>query len=156
MGLPSPPFDTTGTTDDNMRALKYFDYVLKRMGTGRPYCHGVLCDSCFGRSVCPWGAAPGELIICKCIQVPEAKMREAIKAGATTVKGVRDATNACTGCTTCAPDIKLLIQCVQEGREFNPTELGLPGSTRHGASALDGIELQGSWLEAGDGRERSL
>ena len=74
-------------------------------------------------------------------------MRAAIAQGATTVKAVRDATNACTSCKTCAPDIKLLLQCVEEGRPFNPTELGLPGSTRHGASDVEGIELDGAWSE---------
>jgi MoaA/NifB/PqqE/SkfB family radical SAM enzyme len=154
MGLPSPPFDTTGTTDDNMRALKYFDYVLKRMGTGRPYCFDILCGSCFGRSVCPWGAAPGELLVCKCIQVSEGTMRAAIADGATTVKAVRDKTNACTSCKTCAPDIKLLLECVEEGRPFNPTELGLPGSTRHGASEVDGISLDGAWKDESEEEAR--
>ena len=147
MGLPSPPFDTTGTTDDNMRALKYFDYVLKRMGTERPYCHGILCGSCFGRNVCPWGAPQGELIVCKCVQVNERRMREAIAAGARNVKDIRDATNACTECCTCAPDIKLLLSCVAEDRPFNPTELGLPEPTRHGASKKDGITIRGRWAE---------
>lgn len=150
MGLPSPPFDTTGTTDDNMRALKYFDYVLKRMGTGRPYCYDVLCHSCFGRSVCPWGSKPGELLVCKCVQVSEGVMRDAVRAGATTVKEIRDATRACTECKTCARDIALLLQCIQEERPFNPTELGLPGATRHGGSQLDGIDLEGAWEEGKD------
>jgi MoaA/NifB/PqqE/SkfB family radical SAM enzyme len=145
MGLPSPPFDTTGTQDDNMRAIKYFDYILKRMGNEKPYCHDTLCNSCFGRDVCPWGAAPGELIVCKCIGVREKTIRKAVKDGCHTVKQVRDSTEACTGCRTCAADIKLLISCEEEGRPFNPTELPPPVPTRHGASAQDGIELTGRW-----------
>lgn len=145
MGLPSPPFDTTGTRDDNMRAIKYFDYVLKRMGTDRPYCADILCDSCFGRDVCPVGAAPGQLIVCKCIQVRESVMRQAVQAGARTVKAIRDATNACTGCTTCAPDIKALIAAELAGEPFDPRLLGPPAPTRHGASDVEGIDLEGSW-----------
>ena len=37
-------------------------------------------------------------------------MRAAVRAGATTVKAVRDATDACTSCKTCAPDIKALFR----------------------------------------------
>lgn len=149
MGLPSPPFDTTGTQDDNIRALKYFDYVLKQMDHDPPYCFGVLCDVCFGRSVCPVGAAPGELLVCKCIQVAERTIRESVQAGARTVREVRDATNACTGCKTCASDIRELIACELEGRDFDPRKLNTPGLTRHGASETDGLTLDGSWQEDG-------
>ena len=153
-GLPSPPFDTTGTTDDNIRALKYFDYVLKRMPHDPPYCHEVLCDNCFGRDVCPDGAAEGRLIVCKCVVVREAELREQIRAGATTVRKLRDATRACTECKTCAVDLKELIACEREGRTFNPRQLELPSDTRHGASASDGLTLQGSWSEGEDGDPR--
>ncbi len=150
MGLPSPPFDTTGTTDDNTRALKYFDYVLKNMDMDQPYCLGVLCDRCFGRSVCRHGAAPGELLVCKCVQVQEQTIRAAVQAGARTVRQVRDATDACTGCKTCAPDLKELIACELEGRPFDPRAVPKPGSTRHGASATDGLTLAGAWREDDD------
>ena len=155
MGLPSPPFDTRGTTDDNIRALKYFDYVLKQMPQDPPYCHEVLCHTCFGRDVCPSGAAEGQLIVCKCIVVREAEMRAAVRAGATTVKAVRDATDACTSCKTCAPDIKALIACELEGRDFNPRRLNLPSTTRHGASNTDTVTLEGSWQEGQDQQEQS-
>ena len=147
MGLPSPPFDTTGTTDDNIRALKYFDYVLKQMPDPVPYCAGVLCDSCFGRQVCPVGAPPGQLLVCKCVQVTEGELRAAVRAGARKVKDVRAATNACTGCRTCAPDIKAVIACELEGRDYNPRELATPSSTRHGASVTDGLTLTGAFVE---------
>ena len=50
MGLPGTFFDTRGTRDDNNRALKYFDYILKQQG-GTPYCEGpsaklVLVEQC--------------------------------------------------------------------------------------------------------------
>ncbi|MGB0592379.1 MAG: radical SAM protein [Myxococcota bacterium] len=150
MGLPSPPFDTTGTTDDNIRALKYFDYVLKRMPHDPPYCHDVLCDNCFGRDVCPDGADQGRLIVCKCVVVREGELREQIRAGKTTVRALRDATNACTECKTCATDLKALIECELQGLPFNPRQLTLPSDTRHGASRSDGLTLQGSWSEDED------
>jgi bacterioferritin-associated ferredoxin/uncharacterized Fe-S cluster-containing radical SAM superfamily protein len=143
MGLPSPPFDVSGTTDDNIRALKYFDYVLKRLEMDVPYCKGHLCDRCFGRQVCPHGADPGELLICKCKLVTESTIREAVRGGARTVRQVRDATNACTGCTTCAPDIKHLIHCEVQGIAYNPRDVALPGATRHGASDATGLTLAG-------------
>lgn len=146
MGLPSPPFDTTGTLDDNIRALKYFDYVLKQMDMDVPYCADVLCGQCFGRDVCAHGAAEGELLICKCVQVNEQTIRDAVEAGARNVKQVRDATNACTGCTTCAPDIKVLIQCALDQTPFHPRMVKAePSLTRHGASDTDGLNLAGSW-----------
>ena len=150
MGLPSPPFDTSGTTDDNIRALKYFDYVLKRMPQDVPYCHDVLCHTCFGRDVCPDGAAEGQLIVCKCVVVREGELREHIRAGATTVRALRDATKACTECKTCASDLKALIACELEGRAFNPRKLEVPSDTRHGASRSSGLTLQGSWSEDED------
>jgi len=145
MGLPSPPFDTTGTRDDNIRALKYFDYVLKQMDIDVPYCADILCDTCFGRDVCPVGAPPGELIVCKCVQVREKTIRAAVRDGLTTVRAIRDATDACTGCKTCAGDIQGVIRAEQTGTEFDPRALDLPSSTRHGASDTDGLTLEGSW-----------
>jgi len=155
MGLPSPPFDTTGTQDDNIRALKYFDYVLKQMDVEVPYCSDILCGSCFGRDVCPVGAAPGELIVCKCVTVREATIREAVRGGMTTVRAIRDATNACTECKTCAADIKALIEAEQEGTEFDPRKLDLPNSTRHGASDTEGLTLDGSWAGDAQGSGKS-
>jgi bacterioferritin-associated ferredoxin len=145
MGLPSPPFDTTGTQDDNIRALKYFDYVLKQMDVDVPYCADILCNSCFGRDVCPVGAAPGELIVCKCVNIREKAIREAVRDGLSTVRAIRDATNACTECKTCAADIKALIQAEHDGTDFDPRKLDLPSSTRHGASDTEGLTLDGSW-----------
>jgi MoaA/NifB/PqqE/SkfB family radical SAM enzyme len=145
MGLPSPPFDTTGTRDDNIRALKYFDYVLKQMDVEVPYCAGILCDRCFGRDVCPVGAAEGELIVCKCIQVREKTIRALVRDGMTTVREIRDASQACTGCKTCAADIQALIAAEIEGKPFDPRKLDLPSSTRHGASDSTGLTLEGSW-----------
>lgn len=144
MGLPSPPFDTTGTRDDNTRALKYFDYVLKQMGVGRPYCFGHLCDRCFGRSVCPYGTEPGRLLVCKCVRVEEATIRAAVREGARTVKAVSGATNACTDCKTCAKDIKALIACELEGRPFDPMAVGPAGPSRHYASQTEGLTLEGA------------
>ncbi|MDP6945593.1 MAG: (2Fe-2S)-binding protein, partial [Myxococcota bacterium] len=96
------------------------------------------------------GAAEGRLIVCKCVVVREGELREQIRAGATTVRKLRDATEACTGCKTCAVDLKALIACEQEGRPFNPRQLEAPSDTRHGASASDGLTLQGSWSEGED------
>jgi len=134
MGLPAPTFDTTGTRDDNNRALKYFDYVLKRLG-GDPYCEGPLCDTCFGKNVCPISAPPGELLVCKCKGVPEKVIRQAVREQELyTVDEISDATTAVTGCGTCCEDVALLIRSEREGIPFEPSrELG-PPSTRHGAS----------------------
>lgn len=144
MGLPSPPFDVAGTKDDNTRALKYFDYVLKSMGPKRPYCYGHLCDRCFGRDVCPYGAAPGRLVVCKCVGVREGTLRAAIRAGATTVRALRDATNACTDCKTCGPDLKELIRCETAGLPYDPLVLGPPAPGRHGASDSEGLHMDAS------------
>lgn len=147
MGLPSPPFDTRGTVDDNTRALKYFDYVLKHLDMDVPYCHGVLCDRCFGRPVCAHGAPAGELLVCKCVRVEERTIRAAVRAGARTVRQVRDETAACTECKTCAADLQELITCELEGRAFDPRQVPRPGETRHGASQTDGLTLAGAWHE---------
>ena len=133
MGFPSEHFDTTGTRDDNVRALKYFDYVLRRMG-GDPYCHDILCDSCFGRDVCPLGAAEGALIVCKCVTVREGALRDAIRLGAHTVKALQKATEACTECRTCAGDLHALIRSELDGNAFNPLSLPAPGTGRHGGT----------------------
>jgi len=139
MGLPNTFFDTRGTRDDNNRALKYFDYILKRMG-GTPYCEGPLCDTCFGRSVCPTGAKPGEWMACKCKGIPEADIRQAIRDGATTVEAVAVATRAGTGCGTCGVDVEALIRSEIEGTPFSPSRVFTPSKGRHGASLSTPVE----------------
>ncbi len=135
MGLPKEYFDTSGTIDDNNRALKYFDYVLKKLG-GKPYCKGPLCDLCFGRRVCPEAAPPGEFLVCKCREVPERVIREAVRAGCHTVEAVAEATTACTGCTTCREDVEALIRSELEGIPFEPTRVFTPPDpSRHGKSS---------------------
>ncbi|NUN14917.1 MAG: radical SAM protein [Myxococcales bacterium] len=130
MGLPNPPFDTSGTRDDNIRALKYFDYILKRMKEPIPYCKGILCDRCFGRNVCPEGAEPGQLIVCKCVSVNEDTIRAAVRRGHQTVRAVSLETQACTECKTCAADIAELIRCEKTNQRYDPRNVAAlpPGS----------------------------
>lgn len=140
MGLPAEHFDTTGTKDDNNRALKYFDYILKTMG-GTPYCEGPLCDSCFGRNVCPVGATPGEWVACKCKGVTENTVRGAIREGANTLQAIAEATRAGTGCGTCSVDVEGLIRSEQLGEVFEPSRVFTPPSKgRHGASLATPVE----------------
>ena len=154
MGLPAPHFDTTGTRDDNNRALKYFDYVLKRLG-GDPYCQGELCDTCFGRPVCPVSAPEGELLICKCKAVQEQTIRAAVREGdLSTVDEVSAATRACTGCGTCHVDVSLLIRSERQGTPFEPSREFHPASTRHGASLESGDEWEEK--QSGGSKRRSL
>lgn len=132
MGLPNPPFDTTGTRDDNIRALKYFDYILKRMKDPVPYCKGILCDRCFGKNVCPDGAPAGQLIVCKCVSVNEETIRNAVSSGHHTVRAVSLATRACTECKTCAADIVELIRCEKLKLPYDPRKVSAPAPGRHG------------------------
>jgi bacterioferritin-associated ferredoxin len=134
MGFPKAYFDVSGTVDDNNRALKYFDYILKKLG-GATYCKGPLCDRCFGRNVCPDSAPPGELVVCKCWGIPERVLREAIRdKGANTVEKLQFHTGAGTGCETCIADLELLLAAEAAGTPFSPNRVLLPGPGRHGKS----------------------
>ena len=139
MGLPGTFFDTRGTRDDNNRALKYFDYVLKMQG-GEPYCEGPLCETCFGRAVCPTGAREGEWLACKCNGISEKVVREAIAGGATSVEALGAETRAGTGCGTCSVDLEGLIQSEQNGTAFEPSRTFTPSKGRHGASLSTKVE----------------
>lgn len=133
MGFPKKYFDVTDTVDDNNRALKYFDYILKKLG-GRPYCKGPLCDRCFGRPVCPDSAPPGQLVICKCWGVQEQTLRAAIREGADTVQALGQRTRAGTACETCWVDLQAVIHSEQTKQPFEPSRVFVPAATRHGRS----------------------
>ena len=139
MGLPGTFFDTRGTRDDNNRALKYFDYVLKMQG-GEPYCEGPLCETCFGRAVCPTGARPGEWLACKCNGVSERVVREAVRKGASSVAELGAETLAGTGCGTCSVDLEGLIASEKNGSPFEPSRTFTPSKGRHGASLSTKVE----------------
>ncbi len=146
MGLPTPTFDTQGTRDDNNRALKYFDYVLKLLG-GDPYCKGPRCETCFGRNVCPEGALPGELLVCKCKMVNEQTMRTAIQEGnLTSVEAIASVTTATSGCGTCHEDVSRVLRSELEGVPFEPCRGFSPAPTRHGAS----LDTPDEWDEKRD------
>lgn len=49
-------------------------------------------------------------IICNCFNVSKEDIVEAIKAGATSVKEVQEATNAGNGCGTCMDAVKEVVE----------------------------------------------
>lgn len=57
--------------------------------------------------------------LCHCTGVQRREVLAAIAAGCRTVEAVRRATGACSGCSTCYPELRQLLREVAEG-SVNP------------------------------------
>jgi NAD(P)H-dependent nitrite reductase large subunit len=60
-------------------------------------------------------AIPDAALICNCNGVTKAQIIESVLEGARSVRGVSDATRACTGCGSCRPEVQAIIELACEG-----------------------------------------
>ncbi len=54
-------------------------------------------------------------LICNCNGVTKAQIIESVLKGARSVRGVSDATRACTGCGSCRPEVQAIVDLVCQG-----------------------------------------
>lgn len=76
------------------------------------------------------GPAPGpadgpSFQLCHCTGVRRPAVLAAIATGCRTVDEVRRATGACSGCSTCYPEVRQLLRECADGR-VNPAAAGNP------------------------------
>src|SRR5206468_9044176 len=63
----------------------------------------------------PTEAIPDLTLICNCNGVTKAQIIESVLQGARSVRGVSDATRACTGCGSCRPEVQAIVELACEG-----------------------------------------
>ena len=54
-------------------------------------------------------------LVCNCNGVTKAQIIESVLQGARTVRGVSEATRACTGCGSCRPEVQAIVELACEG-----------------------------------------
>ena len=60
-------------------------------------------------------ATPDAALICNCNGVTKAQIIESVLEGARSVRGVSEATRACTGCGSCRPEVQAIVELACEG-----------------------------------------
>lgn len=63
----------------------------------------------------PPEAIPDATQICNCNSVTKAQIIESVLQGARTVRGVSEATRACTGCGSCRPEVQAIVDLACQG-----------------------------------------
>jgi NAD(P)H-dependent nitrite reductase large subunit len=58
---------------------------------------------------------PDTALICNCNGVTKAQIIESVLQGARTVRGVSEATRACTGCGSCRPEVQAIVELACQG-----------------------------------------
>jgi NAD(P)H-nitrite reductase large subunit len=58
---------------------------------------------------------PDATLICNCNGVTKAQIIESVLQGARSVRGVSDATRACTGCGSCRPEVQAIVELACQG-----------------------------------------
>src|SRR5206468_12162664 len=63
----------------------------------------------------PAETASDTTLICNCNGVTKAQIIESVLRGARSVRGVSEATRACTGCGSCRPEVQAVVELACQG-----------------------------------------